>query len=94
MGQNDPKVVAEAVFSRKEVASESGESRMLVIINNIVYDVTDFSQDHPGGSDILLEFCGRDATMEFEALGHSTQALAMMAPLRVGVLTACDTITV
>ena len=84
----------EPTFTRKQVAAEAGQERVLIIINNAVYDVTEFSREHPGGSDILMEFVGRDATMEFEALGHSSQALRMMAAHRVGQLAAKDVIVV
>jgi L-lactate dehydrogenase (cytochrome) len=39
-----------------------------VIINNTVYDITDFVDSHPGGSGILLKYAGRDATEAFEPL--------------------------
>ena len=39
-----------------------------MIINNTVYDITDFVDSHPGGSGILLKYAGRDATEAFEPL--------------------------
>lgn len=45
-----------------------------VIINNKIYDVTNFIGDHPGGTRVLLKFGGLDATEEFEML-HPSKTL-------------------
>tara|TARA_Y100000389_G_C17232754_1_gene399013 strand:+ start:169 stop:471 length:303 start_codon:yes stop_codon:yes gene_type:complete len=42
-----------------------------VIINNKIYDVTNFIGDHPGGARALLKVGGKDATEEFEMLHPS-----------------------
>lgn len=36
-----------------------------VAIDGIVYDVTDFIEDHPGGAKILKKNCGKDASEMF-----------------------------
>lgn len=55
-----------------------------MIIDNKVYDVTKFLEEHPGGEDILLDSSGRDATREFEDVGHSAEARAQLDDLRIG----------
>lgn len=40
----------------------------------IVYNVTDYARDHPGGLDSLLEVAGQDATSAYEDVGHSEDA--------------------
>jgi len=45
-----------------------------VVVDDCVYDLTNFMHEHPGGSEILLEYAGRDATHAFEAIGHSRRA--------------------
>lgn len=57
-----------------------------MVISNRVYDVTGFLDEHPGGEDILLDSAGRDATREFEDVGHSNEARAQLAGLLVGDL--------
>lgn len=49
-----------------------------------VYNVTKFLEDHPGGDDVLLSSTGKDATNDFEDIGHSTSAVAMMDEFYVG----------
>ncbi|KAF9610956.1 hypothetical protein IFM89_025989 [Coptis chinensis] len=49
-----------------------------------VYDVTKFLEDHPGGDEVLLSAAGKDATDDFEDVGHSSSARAMMDEYYVG----------
>lgn len=57
-----------------------------MVIDSKVYDVTSFLLEHPGGDDILLDSSGRDATREFEDVGHSSDARAQLAELQIGEL--------
>ncbi|CAN4098070.1 unnamed protein product [Withania somnifera] len=49
-----------------------------------VYDVTKFLDDHPGGDEVLLSATGKDATNDFEDVGHSSSARAMLDEYYVG----------
>ncbi|GKU98636.1 hypothetical protein SLEP1_g11611 [Rubroshorea leprosula] len=49
-----------------------------------VYDVANFLEDHPGGDEVLLSATGKDATDDFEDVGHSTSARELMAKDQVG----------
>lgn len=40
----------------------------------IVYDVTKYVRDHPGGADVLIDVAGTDATTAYEETGHSEDA--------------------
>jgi len=46
--------------------------------------VTKFLEDHPGGDDVLLSSTAKDATDDFEDVGHSTTARAMMDEYLLG----------
>lgn len=50
-----------------------------------MHDVTAFLDDHPGGDEILLDATARDATQEFEDVGHSGEARAQLAEMVIGV---------
>lgn len=56
-----------------------------VSIHGRVYDISAFD-DHPGGKDLLLSFVGKDATMDFEDVGHSDAARKHAANFFVGFL--------
>ena len=62
------------VLTLEEVAKHDRESDLWIIINDTVYDVTDFLPDHPGGKKTLLKYAGKDGTKEFTAL-HNPSVL-------------------
>jgi cytochrome b involved in lipid metabolism len=49
-----------------------------------VYDVTKFLEHHPGGDDVLLSATGKDATNDFEDVGHSVDAHNLMKDFEIG----------
>ena len=51
---------------------------------SLVYDVTGYLEDHPGGAEILLGEAGKDATQVFEDVGHSDEARELLQGLLVG----------
>jgi len=50
------------------VAKHTSAESCWVVIHGNVYDVTDFLPSHPGGSRIILQLAGRDATAEFDPI--------------------------
>ena len=61
-------------FTRDQVATHTTEDSMWCIIDHRVYDVTDFLDAHPGGSVVLSQIAGKDATTEFYNL-HRQEVL-------------------
>ncbi|KAL3138422.1 hypothetical protein ABBQ32_006216 [Trebouxia sp. C0010 RCD-2024] len=55
-----------------------------LVISGKVYDVTEFLDEHPGGFDIVLAATGKDATEDFEEIGHSNAAREMLDKYYVG----------
>ncbi len=49
-----------------------------IIIDNNVYDMTDYLDKHPGGSSVIMGCAGKDATKEFNQVGHSGNAIQIM----------------
>lgn len=45
-----------------------------------------FSLQHPGGEEVLIEQAGKDATEEFEDVGHSSDAREIMQKYKIGEL--------
>lgn len=50
----------------------------------ILFFVTFFFLQHPGGEEVLLEQSGKDASELFEDVGHSTDAREMMTKYKIG----------
>jgi len=48
--------------------------RVIMIVDDQLYDVTPFLEAHPGGPELLAEAAGTDATAVFDAVGHSPNA--------------------
>lgn len=71
---------APKIFTYKEVAEAEGH----IIINDKVYDVSEFVNEHPGGDEIIVEFFGQDCTQDFEDIGHSPDAQKTLKKLYVG----------
>lgn len=69
-----------------EVARHTSPSDCWMVVDGKVYDVTKFLDEHPGGEDIMLDSSGRDATREFEDVGHSGEARAQLEELLIGSL--------
>ncbi|KAG1331394.1 cytochrome b5 [Cocos nucifera] len=76
------------VYTLKEVSQHNTNKDCWLVIGGKVYDVTNFLEDHPGGDEVLLSSTGKDATDDFEDVGHSTTARAMMDEYCVGKIDA------
>ncbi|XP_050304948.1 uncharacterized protein LOC126742344 [Anthonomus grandis grandis] len=76
----------EKVFSLEEVSWHDTRNDCWVVIYDRVYDITNFIEEHPGGSDILLEHAGRDGSIAFKGSGHSDHALRTLDKYFIGEL--------
>lgn len=70
----------------EEVKKHNNISSTWVVIENKVYDITKFLEEHPGGEEVLLEVAGKDATESFDDVGHSKDAQLMKDEYLVGDL--------
>ncbi|CAK9799153.1 Cytochrome b5 [Anthophora quadrimaculata] len=71
-----------------EVAWHDTVDNCWIVIHDFVYDCTDFLSSHPGGSDVILEYAGRDATLAFIGTGHSSMARQSLERYLIGELPA------
>lgn len=62
-----------------------------LIIDNVVYDMSDFIGMHPGGATVLINYCGLDATQGFMKVhqGHS-EIEAIRDMYEIGVVRQLD----
>ncbi|KAJ3269321.1 hypothetical protein HK104_005146 [Borealophlyctis nickersoniae] len=73
-------------FTLSEVASHNTADSLWTVIDNRVYDLTNFVDLHPGGVHVLLEVAGKDSTEEFYGL-HRQQVLLKFGPrYQIGVV--------
>mmetsp|Transcript_11780 Transcript_11780/g.47562 ORF Transcript_11780/g.47562 Transcript_11780/m.47562 type:complete len:134 (+) Transcript_11780:291-692(+) len=71
-------------ISAEELAKHTAYDDCWMAIQGKVYDLTKFMDDHPGGDEVLKDSAGRDATAEFDDVGHSEEAWAMMEEYYIG----------
>lgn len=67
----------------------SNPLKCLVTLNNRVYDMTAFLPDHPGGSDVIIPYRGKDVqTVMTDEISHnhSDSAYEMLEEYFIGVL--------
>lgn len=67
-----------------EKHDEDNEESQWIMIDGLVYDITEYKFEHPGGEDIMLEQAGADATESFENAGHSKDARRRMKDFVIG----------
>ncbi|XP_060218345.1 cytochrome b5-like [Lycium barbarum] len=72
------------VHAFSEVSVHNKKDDCWLVISGKVYDVTSFLDDHPGGDDVLLTATGKDATDDFEDVGHSDDARELMKKYYIG----------
>ncbi|CAJ1976020.1 unnamed protein product [Sphenostylis stenocarpa] len=70
----------------EEVSKHNHKKDCWIIVNGKVYDITPFLDDHPGGDEVLLTSTAKDATIDFEDVGHSDSAIEMMEKYFIGKL--------
>ncbi|KAF4973427.1 hypothetical protein FSARC_252 [Fusarium sarcochroum] len=73
-------------YTVKQVAEHNSPEDAWFVIHGLVYDVTKYLADHPGGADVLTEAAGTDASEGFDNAGHSEDAFEIMKDCCVGKL--------
>ncbi|KDR75645.1 hypothetical protein GALMADRAFT_248239 [Galerina marginata CBS 339.88] len=72
-------MASEKILSGKEVATHNTRESCWIIVHGKVYDVTEFLDEHPGGSKIILKYAGKDATQEYDPI-HPPDAITTNLP--------------
>lgn len=65
------------------VVASTMSGRHWLVIDDIIYDCTEFISEHPGGQDVLQPFRGHDCTWQFRRF-HGKRELQQGRGLRVG----------
>ncbi|KAF9905789.1 hypothetical protein BX616_000925 [Lobosporangium transversale] len=64
------------------------EGRAVTLIEGIIYDISSFIDEHPGGRSLIRSAIGKDATTSFNGgvYDHSSAARHLLERMRVGVV--------
>ncbi|KAH9944576.1 glyoxylate dehydrogenase [Amylocystis lapponica] len=68
------------ILTGPEVAKHASRESCWIIVHGKVYDVTEFLDEHPGGSRIILKYAGKDATEAYEPI-HPPDAITTNLPI-------------
>mmetsp|Transcript_2470 Transcript_2470/g.3713 ORF Transcript_2470/g.3713 Transcript_2470/m.3713 type:complete len:886 (-) Transcript_2470:225-2882(-) len=72
-------------YTMDEVDTHNKEDDVWIVVNNRVYDCTEYLDLHPGGVDSIVINAGADATEDFVAI-HSAKATKMLEKYYIGDL--------
>ena len=78
-------------YTAADVAPHNTAKDCWLIIENQVFNVTQFLVEHPGGINMIMPYCGKEATEAFRSKGgsggvHSQSALALKQQYYIGNL--------
>jgi cytochrome b involved in lipid metabolism len=87
---NNTSTNTNAGITAANVAKHNSYNDCWMIINNKIYNVTDYVAMHPGGIETIIPYCGKDATVAFDTKGgrgsHSQNAQNLLTNYYVGNL--------
>jgi cytochrome b involved in lipid metabolism len=58
--------------------------RTWIVVDNVIYDCTEFISEHPGGETVIDSFAGQDCSWQFWRFHNATHVRDSGRPLRVG----------
>jgi len=76
-------------ISLAEVAKHSAASDCWMIVSGKAYNVTSYLDQHPAGAEIMISYCGNDATVAYDTKGgkgdgHSKSAQSLLDAFYLG----------
>ena len=79
------------IYTLWDLSNHKAQNDCWIAINGNVYDVTKYLDQHPGGSDLILMMCGKDATQAYNTQGgrgrgHSSRADTLLGQYLIGKL--------
>eukprot|EP00994_Dinema_validum_P005637 NODE_3812_length_520_cov_135.208068_g3244_i0.p3 GENE.NODE_3812_length_520_cov_135.208068_g3244_i0~~NODE_3812_length_520_cov_135.208068_g3244_i0.p3 ORF type:complete len:84 (+),score=16.72 NODE_3812_length_520_cov_135.208068_g3244_i0:54-305(+) len=74
------------VYTWDEIAKHNKEKDAWMVLYGKVYDVTEFMPDHPGGKQTILMNSGKDATEDFELMGHPQEVISYIEDKYLGTV--------
>lgn len=87
-----PSTIASTTYTAAQVAPHSSINDCWMIIGKEVYDLTSFMDQHPGGAQAMLKYCGKDGTRGFATMDrgrgqtHSASASQLKEDYKIGTL--------
>jgi cytochrome b involved in lipid metabolism len=80
-------------FTKEEIAKHNTFGDCWLIIDNCVWEVTDFMRDHPGGAALIRMYGGKDATIAFREVHSDNYLLSFLPNAFLGVVGNVDPVS-
>jgi len=90
MGEGEAQLKQYSLEEVEKYKKGGQEKDVWIVIHDLVYDVTKFLDEHPGGEEVLFDVSGLDGTEAFEDVGHSTDARELMKDYLIGQVQESD----
>lgn len=74
------------LFSRDEVGKHNTLTDGWVVYEDGVYNITTWIPYHPGGEKLLVPLLGKDVSVPFRRMQHSSTAIEELERHRIGVI--------
>merc|ERR1712166_55667 len=74
------------VITLEEFNKHTKPENLWICIRGKVLDITAYQEDHPGSDTILQDMAGKDATVDFDDVGHTPEAKEVRDSLCIGHL--------
>jgi len=74
------------LITENELLKNNKDGKLWILIDNKVYDLTEYQNEHPGSDSILHDVMDIDATQEFQDVGHSTEADKIKESYQIGII--------
>ena len=72
-------------YTVSDVAGHNNQNDCWLIISNKVYNATDYLNIHPGGAQMIIPYCGMDATAAFYSIAkHDSRAQSALSTIIIG----------
>ncbi len=82
-----PAAPAPGTYSMTDVRGHASSSSCWSAIHGNVYDLTDWINRHPGGSNVIIALCGNDGTAAYDGQhGGQQRPLYYLSLLKIGTL--------
>lgn len=78
-------------YTAAQISVHNKDNDLWLVLNNKVYDVTKYVDEHPGGLDTLMDVAGQEGTEAFNSVGHSDEAKEQLKKYLIGELADGET---
>jgi predicted heme/steroid binding protein len=81
---NNNKIDRERKYTRQEIKKHNTKDDLWIIIDDKVYDLSEYAEEHPGGILAITKNAGMDATKGFRGPQHPSRVFDIVEEYMIG----------